>query len=603
MACIIALLSLSAPALATGDQSTTKEAEEALAPTEVNSKTEVVYGVLNADGTVKNVYTVNRLELAGDGSFTDHGTYSALTNLTNTDALDIDGDTITGKGEAGDFYYQGNMESTDLPWIFDLSYTLDGSPIDAASLAGKSGALEIQLATKQNSDVNAVFYNNYMLQITFTLDMNLCRDIMAVQGAVSEAGSNKIITYTVFPGKDTSITLEAGVENFSMAGIDIAAVPYNANMETPDTSMLSESFAHLHEGISQLNDGVGEMVDGSKELSGGAADLQKGSASVKDGLAQLASNSVSILTGSTAIEAALQKISAALDEGLSQETNFSSIEKLSAGLSAIAGGLRQMGQGVDALKDVFSPAYDALDAAMEEIPAPTLSESEIAALYLQVDKEQQGILDTLVGTYTAAQTAKGTYTQIKAALDAVTETLESISTELSTIADSLDTISMGTADIPTMLSQVKELASGLSSLSDQYAAFHEGLKNYTDGVEDISQGYDDFDTGLSSAAEGISALQSGLQSLHQGTSKLNEKTAGMAGETENTINDMMAGYLGNDFEMESFTSDKNTNVSLVQFVLKTNGITREKEPKPEAPKEKTETLLDRFIALFKKEEE
>lgn len=602
MACIVALLSLSAPALATGDPSIAKETEEALSPAEIKAKTEVVYGVLDADGTVKNVYTVNRLELSSDGSFTDYGTYSTLTNLTNTNTLEAEGETITGRGEAGDFYYQGTMENTNLPWIFDLSYTLNGSPIDAASLAGKSGALEIQLSTKQDSDVNTIFYNNYMLQITFTLDMNLCRDITAAKGTVSEAGSSKIVTFTVFPGKDADISLTANVENFSMAGIDIAAVPYNANMEMPDTSMLTESFSQLHEGISQLNDGVGEMVDGSKELSGGAAELQKGSASVKDGLTQLAGSGGSILTGSSDIEEALQKISAGLEEGLSQTTDLSSIEQLSAGLSAIASGLRQMGQGLVALKDGFSPACDALDAAMEKIPAPTLSENDITALYMQLDPGQHSALDTLVDTYTAAQTAKGTYTQVKAAFDAVTDTLTSVSTELSSIADSLDTISTEAADIPTMLSQMKELSDGLSSLSDQYASFHTGLKDYTDGVRSISNGYTDFDAGLSSAAEGISALQNGLQSLHQGTSELNEKTVGMAGEAENTINDMMADYLGSDFAVESFTSDKNKNVSLVQFVLKTEGITQKKETAPDAPKEKEETLLDRFIALFKKED-
>lgn len=602
MACIVALLSLSSPALAVDAPSAGKETDEGLSSAEIKTKSEVVYGVLNADGAVKNVYTVNRLELGSDGSFTDYGTYSTLTNLTNTAILEAHGNAITGSGEAGDFYYQGTMENINLPWIFNLSYTMDGTPIDAASLAGNSGALEIQLATKRNTDVNAVFYNNYMLQITFTLDMNLCHNITAAMGTVSEAGSSKIVTFTVFPGKDANISLTANVENFSMAGIDIAAVPYNANMEMPDTSILTERFSQLHEGISQLHDGVGEMVDGSQDLNGGGAELQKGSAFVKDGLAQLADNGGSILTGSSNIQDALEKISAGLEEGLSQNTELSSIEQLPAGLSAIAGGLRQVGQGLDALKGGFSPAYDALDAAMADIPTPALSDKEIAALYLQLDPGQHSVLDTLVDTYTAAQTAKGTYTQVKAAFNAVTDTLTSVSAELSTIADSLDTISAEAAGIPTMLSQMKELAAGLSSLSDQYAAFHTGLKKYTDGVKNISVGYTDFDEGLSSVAEGISALQNGLQALHQGTSVLNEKTAGMAGEAENSINAMMADYLGNDFAMESFTSDKNTEVSFVQFVLKTDGIFREKEASPDTPEEKEETFLDRFLALFKKED-
>lgn len=327
--------------------------------------------------------------------------------------------------------------------------------------------------------------------------------------------------------------------------------------------------------------------------------MQSGSTAVKDGLAQLDNSADPILSGSAEIQKALEQISSGLQGSGTEAADTTVVSQLPAGLSSIAGELRQMAQGLSALKDGFSPALNALDTAMEEIPAPTLSEEELASLYLQVAPEQYATLDTLIDTYTAAAAAKGTFIQIKTAFDSITETLTTISEELTTVADTLDSLATETEAIPDMLSALSE---GISNLAENYSSFHQGLTDYTNAVSEFSTGYEELDAGIASAVQGIASLEAGVQDLYDGTDELNKSTSGMAEEAQSAINGLMKEYLGSDFEMISFASEKNTNVSLVQFVLKLDGIAAVQEEVPAQLEEEPQTLLDRLVALFTKKE-
>ena len=61
---------------------------------------------------------------------------------------------------------------------------------------------------------------------------------------------------------------------------------------------------------------------------------------------------------------------------------------------------------------------------------------------------------------------------------------------------------------------------------------------------------------------------------------------------------MLDQYTGLDFEPISFTSPKNKNTELVQFVLKCNGIEKPEETKGIEFGTSNETFCDRLIALL-----
>jgi hypothetical protein len=128
------------------------------ATAEVKNKSEVVYAKLSAEGTINAVYVVNHFEVEKGGSITDFGNYNSVQNLTESKQIESDGDLISFQAEAGDFYYQGNMESNDLPWIIEITYDMNGERISLQDIAGKSGELGIHIITKQNAKVNTTFF-------------------------------------------------------------------------------------------------------------------------------------------------------------------------------------------------------------------------------------------------------------------------------------------------------------------------------------------------------------------------------------------------------------------------------------------------------------
>lgn len=588
------------PSLAAYKSAASGAAAAALGNAEIKSKDEVIYAILASDGGVRAMYTVNHFALFEAGHITDYGNYTSVTNLTDTALMAQSGDAVTVQTDAKNFYYQGDMASTDLPWVFDISYALDGVQSAPRELGGKSGKLEIHVSTKQNTAVNPAFYENYMLQISITLDTEKCSDIQAPGATIASAGKNKVIAYTVMPGKDADISLSAAVRDFAMTGMDIAAMPFSTNIELPDTASMINDFTELADAISDLNDGVGDLYDGAAALKTGAEKLTDGSSDVKTGLSRLSGNSGQLMQASAQIGGALSQIASALN-GSSREMDLDGLTKLPQGLSQLADGLGEVSGGLIALKDGFASAYAALDGAIQGIPDATVSQAQMTALYAQTDPSQHALLDQLIASYAAGQTVKGTYNQVKSAFDAVGPTTDALAAAIDTIADALDDMSgeiSGALSGMDIVQQLAQLSAGLSELDGNYAAFHSGLSSYMNGVGTLSSGYADFHNGMSSFRDGTGGLYDGVAELHDGTAKLSEETAKMPGRIQAEIDDMLNQYTGSDFEPISFTSSKNGRTDLVQFVLKCDGIERPEETKAVEAEAGAETFWDRLIALF-----
>lgn len=94
------------------------------------------------------VYAVNSFSVQAGDTVADHGSYTAVRNMTTSDAVEQSGDTVTVHvTEDGKLYYEGAMDvATALPWVVKLTYTLDGAEIRPDELGGKSGALSIRAA-------------------------------------------------------------------------------------------------------------------------------------------------------------------------------------------------------------------------------------------------------------------------------------------------------------------------------------------------------------------------------------------------------------------------------------------------------------------------
>lgn len=81
------------------------------------------------------------------------------------------------------------MGDAQLPWNFEMRYVLNGKDVSAEELAGADGELEIHmLITENTAAANPAFYPSYLLQVSFTLDNDLCENIAAEGASMADAG-------------------------------------------------------------------------------------------------------------------------------------------------------------------------------------------------------------------------------------------------------------------------------------------------------------------------------------------------------------------------------------------------------------------------------
>lgn len=586
---------------------------------------EVIYAKLDAAGEPLSAYAVVALNGDAGESVTHYGAYTAVENLTDTSALTYEDGAVTATiPEGGRLYYQGTLESFELPWDIAIGYELDGKSISPAELGGQSGALEMSLSVKPNGNAPGAFADEMMLQITVTLDASLCKNISAGGATVANAGGDKTLAFTVLPGAEAEYTVTADVEDFTMAGLTIAGVKYDIASAMGDT-------AEITDGVGQMTDAISQLSDGASQLASGAGSLRSGAGSFGSGLSTLSAGSAELVAGSEQIAGALAQISASLPgagagadaeaaaaaaaaEGMDPEAaaaagaqsagagmtlDLSALAQLPAGLEQAADGLEQAGAALAQLAEGYGAAYPALEQAVEAIPEPSVSEEDIGALMALAP--DNAALAALVANYQAAQTVKAVWAQASAAFEAVQDNLPALAEGVNSAAASLRqtaqqiSAAMSATGGQIDLSGLLQLTSGLSQLAQSYSAFHEGLVSYAGGVDALSANWSSVYSGISSLASGAGELSDGVAALDEETSKIPELIDELTGgSAEDESADASA--------QASFLDERNGDTASVQFVIMTEGISEPEAEAEPAPAEEEQgffaELWDRIVALF-----
>ncbi len=565
-------------------------------------KEEVVYVTANSDGSIKGIYVVNSFE---GGEITDYGEYSEVK------LMNIDG-TITQNGNEISFvspdnekvYYQGTMTGAEIPWAISIRYFLDGEELSVDEIAGKSGALEIKISITENENCKGDFYDNYALQCSFTLDTKLCRNITADGATLANVGSKKQITYTALAGSGLERSIQADVTDFEMPSAQINGIRMNLGLDIDyDTSVTD-----LIDGAKQLDDGAKELYNGSVELSGGVSDLNDGIETLRDGidtayngLSELNEKSAELKNGSGEIKNALLTIQSSLS---AVSGNADQLEQLAAASAQIKTGIDNLCTGIAELKTAVS--YDGYKATLgangldidtlksgneQTITQLTAQIAELKTTLAQIQNvplyaEQAAELTAQITQLeTIVQLLSGNNAMIggtEAYLNSVSEAaaqLEVGAKELKAKYAEFDTAINGlTASLGEMLVNMSALASGIDTLALEYEKLDGGIVGYTDGVGKLYSGFAEIQSGAKALAEGGITLAEGTEELVNGTAELADGTSELRDKT-NLIDstateelDDMLNSMSKEYDVVSFVSDKNTEVSLVQFVITTEAV-------------------------------
>ena len=624
----------------------------AYADVNANNKEENVYINLKDDGSVEGIYVVNEFDAGNQTTITDYGKYSSVLNLSTNEEIKVNGDMITfNTDDNGMFYYQGNMESTKIPWNIDISYYLDDKEVQASSLAGKSGKLKIAISIKDNEDMEDTFFDNYLLQMTATFNSEKCKDIVSEQATIANVGDTKQLTYTILAGGNSEFTIEADVTDFEMDPITINAVPMNISIDDIDVSDLKDSLIKLRDGVAKIDDGSSDLYSGSKDLSSGtkslldgtnslssgAEKLQNGSKTLKEAMDTLNSNSFSLTNGSKEVLNALNTINSALDS-LNEASN--QVQQLVEGSNEFASGMKKLAEKNNDLYNKVNPILEVVREKLaqikdtnfkEEFDSITNKEDYLNAYNDAKAKLAENPDDEALKMYIALfdhiiEIANKYDKNVTSAGSQAHEKIEEEYEKICALDDGIDKqhkaiqelnnaykneLNPAIEKLPSLLSKLTELKTALNTLVNSYATLDSGINSYTgayeqivkgyqtlySGIGDLEKGVESLNTGTKTLYDGTVSLEDGAEELNDGTSEMRDKTKNIDTEIDDKINNMLDEFKNTDYKPESFASSENGEINAVQFVMKTKGIEINNEVQEEV-KEEHLNFFQKIIRLF-----
>ena len=625
-----------------------------LAATKSSEKEEVIYANLTSSGDIEKIYAVNIFE---DKDIVDYGVYETVKNMNTMDKINYSNGKITIQNSEDKLYYQGIMkQNTEMPWTIKVRYKLDGVEYAPSELAGKSGKLEISISIKENKNCKKNFFENYALQTVVQLDTNLCENIKSDEATMANVGGLKQLTYTILPGNEKDIKITSDVTDFEMSEIQVNGINLNLGLDKDsiDTSSLTGELDKLKDAVNDLDDGANELNDGAKKLDDGAVTLTDGIKTIQEGLDQLNSKSSSLTSGSSEVLSALKTIQSSLNNVSTSSKDLKQLSSAStsikSGIDSLVNGLKIVDSSIDTYNSSLKKAglnsaselaqknkqaisalgitstqrklYSAYTSGGSQAVSAELAklaqagDSEAVALYKQVSA---GNTDAVTQYVQAAGKLISVETLLKADasyIEGSSKLINGIDAQMST-SSSQTTLMSGAVSLQTnykkfdasiqdlvsslnnLMANMTQLKSGINKLTDNYATLDSGIKEYTSAVNKITNGY-------SKVYEGALDLVSGTHSLYKGTTELTDGTGEFKGETsdldskvDDEVDSMIDNFAGGDFEVESFVSDKNTDVDSVQFVIKTEAIKKE-EVKVEEEKTEELNFWQKLLNLFRK---
>lgn len=302
-------------------------------------KDESVYVLANTDGSVKRIIVSDWLRnTQRTNTITDSSVLTGIENVKGDETYTDTGNARVWDTEGGDIYYTGTIEK-ELPVDMEVTYTLDGKPIEAAELAGKSGKVTIRYVytNKQYENVtidgkSEKIYVPFAMLTGVLVDSDSFRNVTVTNGKILNDGNHTAIVGIAFPGlqedlaidNDTleipdSFTISADVTDFHLTNtVTIAASGLfsQINPEKLDSaSGLTESLTQLNDAMEQLMDGSSQLYDGlctlltkSNELVAGIDALAEGAGALKDGAESLESGAAALSDGTKSLSYGLGQL-------------------------------------------------------------------------------------------------------------------------------------------------------------------------------------------------------------------------------------------------------------------------------------------------------
>ena len=446
-------------------------------------KEETVTVRTNAYGTVEKISSAVELEPGSAGPVRD---VTGLHDIRNRE-----GDEEYELTDSGELYWQNLGEkiryegtgTADLPFEVHVSYSLDGQPVSAEELAGKSGR-----ATIRFDYTNRTLSGSYIPFLAMTLvllDEDVFSDIEVTNGrVVTVSGQTAVVGYAV-PGLyqamkmgNNDLTDEAEIPEYVeiSAMVDQFSLDFTSTVVSSgifseiededlrdlddlsgDMKEMGTSFQEVVDGVGSLKDGMGEFgsgmgsyIDGVNQLCSYAGTLTEMSGTIKEKLPDLLKT---LETTSSGI-AGMNQMVQALDVPAMEQGTAAALEKFSQDATALQEQLQAMQEAVKALDTALTSVSEYTAALLDQMAqaAELLNDADLSALNTALAQQKTAARDQAAGKIEELGLADEQKAAVLSALDEalgtidisadVTAAQDEVNTRLQTAAGLLETVPM-----------------------------------------------------------------------------------------------------------------------------------------------------------------
>lgn len=445
------------------------QAAQAAAPTIQTD--EAVYINLDYYGTPENTRIVKGVSLNGHTEFTDYGNYSDVYNMSTLDEPTLsDGEVSWALADDGlqRFYYECVPDSSNtiqLPWNFDVSYKLNGVPVEAEKCAGANGLIEMNIHAMPNDAAGEYYKNNMMLVCATGIDMSKALSIDAPGAQVQSIGTYKIVMFMGLPGEESTFTVRIGSNSFESMGLILFMAP--ATLSSLDIlSDMRDIKDRLGSSGDSLYEGLSSMLDSMQSMKSGLGALSSGISGINSVRKQLIADRGTI---DPQIDAAL-----------------SSLETLTGQTDSLIPELNSMKTTLTTLSATINSMLDTVQSTTEDING-----------YQQLLKDLDTTLGNLDDFVSDLQNASGDdllrIRQLQTDLENLKQDTKTLQTHLSTLREKADALSSQISALQVILdgSGLSEplyslLSSLLSSASGSLSAIKQSIRALEDILSDTN---------------------------------------------------------------------------------------------------------------------
>ncbi len=547
-------------------------------------KDETVYVLSDTDGSVKKVMVSDWLKnTAGEKSIKDYTELKNIENLKNDAAYSLSTDNKCVWDAAGDdIYYQGTTEKK-LPIEISISYTLDGKPIAAKDLAGKSGKVTMhfdykntQHETVKIDDKNEEVYVPFVTVTGMILDNEHFSNIKISNGKVINDNDRSVVMGFALPGIQESLGISKDkfeLPNSLDITADVTDFALSTTLTVVTNDMLNElnfddvnTLDELNDSMNKLSTASKELMDGSSALYTGLSTLLSKSGELISGIDQLTIGANKLNTGATSLNDGTRKLQGGLND-LSNGLNtlVSNNDTLNGGAYTVfqtllstantqlaAAGIDVPTLTIDNYSTVLSNILGSLsqdtiyqfayNKALETVTAAVNAQKSVIRANVETTVHSEvlkGVLAAVGNPMTAeeyeAAVAAGQIpgemqSQISAAVDSQMSSLEIQGQIESITQEQIESIISQKMQSEEVLAQINaalsQAATGENSITalksqiDSYNQFYMGLKEYTSGVSQAYQGSSLLIDGINQLSDGSEQLSTGSNDLCTGLNAL-----------------------------------------------------------------------------------